>query len=137
MDSEFFLMQRMKNGSEEAMELFVREYYPMIWRYCRLHVADAGHAEDLAQETFVHFFRALPEYRHLGKAANYLHRIAGNLCRDYYKRHTELFMEELPREEQTPISALEEKLDVEEALRRLPRELREVIILYSRGQRAK
>lgn len=29
MDKDFFLIQRMKKGDEEAMELFVRKYYPM------------------------------------------------------------------------------------------------------------
>ena len=82
MDADFLLLHRMRNGDDQAIEDFVQKYYPMILRYCHIHIRDASYAEDLTQETFARFFRTLSQYQHYGKAANYLYVIAGKLCRD-------------------------------------------------------
>ena len=95
MDSDFLLIHRMKNGDDAAIETFVRKHYPVILRYCHLHLSDKSYAEDATQEVFARFFRTLNEYQHYGKAANYLYVIAGNLCRDYHKKPDEITMEEL------------------------------------------
>lgn len=90
MDPDFLLIIRMKDGDEEAIEEFVRKYYPAVLRYCLLRIDDAGYAPDAVQETFERFFRNFARYRHYGKAANYLYVIAGNVCRDYYRNRREV-----------------------------------------------
>lgn len=94
MDADFLLIKRMKQGDEDAFDVFIRRYYGDILRYCAYRCADTGCAEDLTQETFVRFFEKLSDYRHMGKAKNYLYTIAGNLCRNEYKRQTGVPMEE-------------------------------------------
>ena len=130
MDADFLLLHRMRNGDDQAIEDFVRKYYPMILRYCHLHIQDLGYAEDLTQETFARFFRTLHQYQHYGKAANYLYVIAGNLCRDYHKRAGEIPTEELPEQPVYQMDFLDLRLDIHRALEQLPPELREVTILY-------
>ena len=130
MDAEFFLVHKMKNGDEEAMERFVRNYYGRILQYCRSHAAAEGMAEDLAQETFARFFQSLPAYRHRGKLANYLYVIAGNLCRDSKKKRREAVMEYLPETGTNPLEGAEGRMDLETAIRRLHPKLREVILLH-------
>lgn len=130
MDRDFLLVRRMKNGDEEAMECFVRKYYPAVLNYCRYHIMNTGYAEDLTQETFARFFRALGDYCHKGKVGNYLYVIAGNLCRDFYKKGREIAMDELPEGETAPFEDIDRKLDMERALAQLPDELREVVILH-------
>ena len=98
MDADFLLLRRMRQGDEMAIEEFVRKYYPLVLRYCRLHLWDTGEAEDVTQEVFARFFRTLPQYQHSGKAANYLYVIAGNLCRDSFKKIRPLPLEEVPEE---------------------------------------
>ena len=90
MDPDFLLIIRMKDGDDEAIEEFVRKYYPAVLRYCLLRIDDAGYAPDAVQETFERFFRNLARYRHYGKAANYLYVIAWNICRDYYRNRREM-----------------------------------------------
>lgn len=128
MDEDFWLIRRMKQGDEQAIEDFVRKYYPVILRYCRIHIQDPGYAEDMTQETFARFFRTLPQYQHYGKAANYLYVIAGNCCRDHCKKHLELPLDELP--ETASEDVLEEQTDVRLALSRLPKEFRETAVLF-------
>ena len=130
MDADFLLLHRMRNGDDQAIENFVRKYYPLILRYCQLHIQDLGYAEDLTQETFARFFRTLSQYQHYGKAANYLYVIAGNLCRDHHKRPVEILMEELPEQLVYQMETLDLRLDIHRALAQLPPELREVTILY-------
>lgn len=84
MDADFLLIHKMKNGDEEAIEVFVKKYYSTIRNYCRLHTYTDCDAEDITQATFEHFFRSFRSYHHLGKTANYLYVIARNLCRDSY-----------------------------------------------------
>ena len=133
MEKDFLLVQRMKLGDKDAAETFVRKYYPMILRYCRLHVYDKNSAEDMTQATFERFFRAFPTYEHAGKAVNYLYVIAGNLCRDLGRKHVEMparLPEQLPGQGEDGWQAqIEDRLDVEQTLKELPGDLREVVIL--------
>ena len=130
MDADFLLLHRMRHGDDQAIEDFVRKYYPMILRYCHIHIRDLGYAEDLTQETFAQFFRTFSQYQHYGKAANYLYVIAGNLCRDYHKKPEAILMEELSEQSVYQTDTLDIRLDVHRALKQLQPELREVTILY-------
>ena len=90
MDPDAGLIRRMNQGDDEAIEAFVRKYYPQILGYCCYHLRHRQDGEDVTQETFARFFASLDRYRHYGKAANYLYVIAGNLCRDHLRRRQEL-----------------------------------------------
>lgn len=135
MDIDFLLLQRMKRGDENAFNVFVRKYYKEILNYCNYHCLDTSTAEDLTQETFLRFFEKLSDYRYMGKTKNYLYTIAGNLCRDSYKKIRESLLEEQSLEIQDCLHPPEtdellNRLTIKAALDRLPAELREVIILY-------
>lgn len=134
MDTDFLLIRKMKQGDEEAMEFFVRKYYLDILQYCKYHCFNREYAEDLTQETFIKFFGNLSVYHYSGKTKNFLYTIARNLCRDYYKKIKEIPMEEIPeseeKKEKNKIEQIQNKLLVEWALKRLPEEFREVVILY-------
>ena len=86
MNSDSILIWRMRKGDEKPVDEFVGKYYDRILQYFRLRISDFGQAEDLTQETFEKFFRSFGEYRHYGKAINYLYVIAGNTCKDFYKK---------------------------------------------------
>ena len=132
MDSDFFLIQKMKNGDDGAIESFVRKYYPKIFQYCLLHIRDRGDAEDLTQETFLKFFQSFERYQHRGKCSAFLYAIASNACRDYYRKAKEQYVEEIPEraEEDREMGTAEIRMDVENAVARLPEELKETAILF-------
>ena len=130
LDLDCLLVQRMRMGDERALDAFVTKYYPAILKYCRLHIDDYGSAEDMAQETFARFFRTLKQYRHYGKAANYLYVIAANVCRDYYRQKRELPLETLPEGPDQRVESPEIQAEVRMALDSLPEEIREVAVLY-------
>ena len=132
MDSDFFLIQKMKNGDDGAVENFVRKYYPKIFQYCLLHIRDRGDAEDLTQETFLKFFQSFERYQHRGKCSAFLYAIASNACRDYYRKAKEQYVEEIPEraEEDREMGTAEIRMDVENAVARLPEELKETAIFF-------
>lgn len=135
MDTDFLLIRQMKQGEDTAFDSFIRKYYKEILSYCNYHCPDQEYAEDLTQETFVRFFAKLSDYRYKGKTKNYLYTIAGNLCKDYFKRIKEIPVEEMElyRETgngETQIEDSINKLTVGWALSQLPDELREVVILF-------
>lgn len=131
MDADFRLLSQMKRGEEEAIECFVRKYYPSILQYCHYHLQEIHDAEDLTQETFARFFASLDRYKHYGKAANYLYVIAGNLCRDHYRRQSELPLADLPEPADRPLDTLDTRLDLQDAFRVLPPEIQPAAVLFS------
>lgn len=130
MDGDLILILRMRSGDEQAVEAFVRKYYGAIGKYCLLHCRNKSDAEDLTQVVFEHFFRSFPEYRHHGKALNYLYTIAANVCRDWARKDAPLSLEELESDPEAPPGQEDIRLDVRRALQSLPEELRETAILY-------
>lgn len=135
MDLDLLLIQKMRRGDENAFDVFVRKYYKDILQYCSCHCFDASYAEDLTQETFLRFFAKLSDYRSMGKTRNYLYTIAGNLCRDYYKKVKVNSLQEQSEEVQNNLQPSEtetivNKLTIEDALHSLPEELQDVVVLY-------
>lgn len=135
MDFDLLLIQKMKRGNENAFDIFVRKHYEEILKYCSYHCLDTSYAEDLTQETFLHFFEKLSDYHYIGKTRNYLYTIAGNLCRDYYRKTKENLLEEYPKDipsslHHSETESILNKVEIETALKHLPEELQEVIVLY-------
>lgn len=136
MEADFLLVQKMKQGDDGAVEIFVKKYYPKILRYCRYHLPDSACAEDVTQESFEKFFRSLGGYRHYGKAGSYLYAIAANACRDQARKRRELTADMADEilvaaagaADNTANAAV--RLDVDAALLKLPEELRQVAVLF-------
>ncbi|MCR5753520.1 MAG: RNA polymerase sigma factor [Acetatifactor sp.] len=108
-------------------EKTIRKYYDDIFRYCYHHVGDKAAAEDLCQDTFLSFIEHFQEYRQQGKAKNYLYTIACNKCKDYFKKHKPILLEDYP--EQADESEFEQNVVIRQMLGELPADLREAVVL--------
>ena len=133
--NDFLLIRKMKQGDDNAFDLFVHKYYQEILSYCYHHCFDQTYAEDFTQETFIRFFTKLSDYHYKGKTLNYLYTIAGNLCKDYLKKTKEILLEENEslEENQAEENQTEQILNrvlIEQVLGQLPDESREVLTLY-------
>lgn len=131
MDS--WLVHLARAGDEDACEKLVKKYYPSIYQYCLLHINDPYEAEDLTQEVFTRFFSNLYRYKEYGKVKNYLYTIAGNTVKNYYKKKKDIPSEELLKSEDSSKNHVEElgvRLTIEQAVRKLPEEIRETAVLY-------
>ena len=135
MYNDFLLIRKMKQGDDNAFDLFVHKYYQEILSYCHHHCFDKTYAEDLTQETFIRFFTRLPDYHYKGKTLNYLYTIAGNLCKDYLKKTKEILLEENEslegnQAEENQTEQILNRVLIEQVLGQLPDESREVLTLY-------
>lgn len=63
------------------MALDIEEQYDKIYRYCYYRLRNREQAEDVTQETFLHWFSS-DTYRNTGQVLQYLYTIARNLCVD-------------------------------------------------------
>lgn len=82
-DTDLLLVERVRNGDKRAFELLMEKYRRKIGRLLSRMVRDPEEVEDIAQETFIKAYRALPQFR--GDAAFYtwLYRIAVNTAKNY------------------------------------------------------
>ena len=76
------------------------------------------------------FYENIEIYENKGKFQNYLYVIAGNACKDYFKKKKIYSLEEVPEfGNENTILETENKILVQQALESLTMEEREIIIL--------
>lgn len=123
-------IKQFEKGDKEGINALFDKYYDRVYGYCYRHVTHRENAQDLTQEVFLRVFKHIGDYRHYGKFENYLYVVAGNLCRDFYKKKKFYSLEdlELQAEEEGFVKA-EQTLAVKEVLDRLPELEREIIYL--------
>jgi RNA polymerase sigma-70 factor (ECF subfamily) len=80
------LIQRFLAGEEATFDLLVARYYQRIDRLVQHVVGHPMMAEDIAQETFLRAYRALPRFRGEASFYSWLYRIAINLCMSYLRQ---------------------------------------------------
>ena len=79
-ESEPRLIQRAQRGDHEAFAVLVAEHQTYVYDLALRVLNDENEALDLAQETFVRAWTALPNFRGQSQFRTWLYRIATNLC---------------------------------------------------------
>lgn len=80
-DSDQMLVERTVAGDQRAFELLVIKYQRRIERLVGRMVRDVDLVEDIAQETFIRAYRALPQFRGEAQFYTWLYRIAVNTAK--------------------------------------------------------
>jgi RNA polymerase sigma-70 factor, ECF subfamily len=80
-DADALLVERVKRGDVRAFEMLVVKYRRRIERLISRMVRDSGLVEDIAQESFVRAYRALPQFRGESAFYTWLYRIAVNTAK--------------------------------------------------------
>jgi RNA polymerase sigma-70 factor (ECF subfamily) len=80
-DADALLIQRIKNGDVRAFEMLVVKYQRRIERLIGRMVRDVDLVQDIAQETFIRAYRALPQFRGESAFYTWLYRIAVNTAK--------------------------------------------------------
>ena len=75
------LVERFKNGDVKAFEMLVVKYQRRIERLVGRMVRDVDLVPDIAQETFIRAYRALPQFRGESAFYTWLYRIAVNTAK--------------------------------------------------------
>lgn len=77
------LVERALKGDKAAFELLVSKYHRKIIRLIARLLRDPAEVEDMAQETFIKAYQALPSFRGDSAFYTWLYRIAVNTAKNY------------------------------------------------------
>jgi RNA polymerase sigma-70 factor, ECF subfamily len=80
-DADALLVERAKRGEVHAFEMLVVKYQRRIERLISRMVRDVDLVQDIAQETFIRAYRALPQFRGESAFYTWLYRIAVNTAK--------------------------------------------------------
>jgi RNA polymerase sigma-70 factor, ECF subfamily len=80
-DADALLVERAKRGEVSAFEMLVVKYQRRIERLIGRMVRDTDLVQDIAQETFIRAYRALPQFRGDSAFYTWLYRIAVNTAK--------------------------------------------------------
>jgi len=80
-DADAVLVERAKTGDRTAFEMLVVKYQRRIERLIGRMVRDVDLVPDIAQETFIRAYRALPQFRGESAFYTWLYRIAVNTAK--------------------------------------------------------
>jgi RNA polymerase sigma-70 factor (ECF subfamily) len=79
-ETEQILIQRAQKGNHDAFAVLVDEHQRYVYNLALRVVKDENEALDLAQETFVRAWTALPNFKGQSQFRTWLYRIVTNLC---------------------------------------------------------
>ena len=79
-DTEQDLIKRAQRGEQEAFAALVMEHQHYVYNLALRVLKNEEEALDLAQETFVRAWTALPNFRGQSQYRTWLYRIVTNLC---------------------------------------------------------
>jgi RNA polymerase sigma-70 factor (ECF subfamily) len=119
-------------GDSDAMAAFIRDSQQEVRSLCA-YLVDSEIADDLAQETFLRAFRALPGFRGDSSARTWLLAIARRVCMDELRRRSR------QRRRESPMLALDDReptaaddtneIEVQELLSHLQEDRRTAFVL--------
>jgi RNA polymerase sigma-70 factor (ECF subfamily) len=132
------LMVAYAAGEDPAVAELFRRYAPILLGLVRRRLGGAADAKDVVQQTFLQLHRARRDFRREMRFRPWIMTIALNLARDLLRRRgrhpeSEIDEERLPAPEHEPDDAdgaSERSVRMQSALRRIPRQQREVIELH-------
>ena len=118
---------------DQTIERLITQYQTSLLRLCYMQLQDQALAEDAVQETFLKAYKGFDSFRGDSSEKTWLTRIAVNTCRDFQRggwfKHTDRRV----TPDMLPIGTVQpdtEDLDLSLAVMKLPRKMREAILLY-------
>jgi RNA polymerase sigma-70 factor (ECF subfamily) len=147
-------MERLMAGQDTALNDLMERHATPLFHFLSRLTGNEDDANDLAQETFVRVFKSCKSYRPGQKFSTWLFTSAANLARNHFRwrsRHPGLSLEAenpvteqslgstLPSNTPTPkegVVAAERAQVVRDAVRSLPDEMREAIVLCEWEERS-
>jgi RNA polymerase sigma-70 factor (ECF subfamily) len=135
--AEARLVERLRQGDADAEHKFVRAYYPGVFRYLLYLTGRREQAEDLCQETFLQAWRRLETFQGRAPLRLWLHRIAHReFLQALRSQRPQGSLEEVAEPPSPPGADWTEAMELREAIRKLPTEEGEIVVLhYMEGYR--
>lgn len=128
------LIEKAKEGDSRAIRALYDAHADRVYAVIRRLAGDDAEAEDWAQEAWLRVFRALPGFRGESRLGTWIHRIAINSAlhgrrRERRRLDSMTSMDGVPEPAATMDRPLL-RLDLVEAVDRLPARMRRVLVLH-------
>lgn len=130
------LIEQISRGQKDAYQQLLHRQLPAVSRFVLRLTGQAAETEDIVQEVFLRLWTQADRFDpQLAGVSTWLHRIAHNLCIDYFRKHNRLDSKAQPTDSTggiEPDAVLEgstRRQDVTLALSALPERQRSAIIL--------
>jgi len=123
------VVQACKQGNTDSYKLLVKRHYRHVFALCLGVIGNVHDAEDIAQEVML---KGLVKIKKLSKGKQFeawILQIAKNLCIDFLRRRKRIKPVNL-RQQMQAGQRNQEKHELEQAVRRLPKELRLPLVMY-------
>lgn len=120
-DSDFLLVDRLRNKEEAAFAIVFNSYYAVLCGYANKYLNDAETAEEIVQDVFVKFWEKCEFLAPESSIKSYLFRSVHNTClnhlkhlkvRDAYRQYVVNYLEK----ETTYAYGIHEEPDLEEKI---------------------
>jgi RNA polymerase sigma-70 factor (ECF subfamily) len=131
--SDFQLIDLAINGDDRAFQLLVERHQRIVATASMNMVGDMDIAQEIGQQTFIRFYKAMSSFKKEAKLSTYLTRIAINLSLNHLKRNQTFANRSLDLSKadkvQTASDSFDNKQVVNMALQMLDDKHRSVVIL--------
>jgi RNA polymerase sigma-70 factor (ECF subfamily) len=123
-------MAETRKGSQAAFEALFERYREPVWRFFRRRTADAGVAQELAQDTFVALLEGARRYKAKGMFRSYLFGVAYNVLLADRRRRVQRQTEPLAADPvEVAAGDRDDEIWVREAIASLDEHDREILML--------
>jgi len=123
------MVERFRQGDPDALSALFDMHVERVYAYARHIVGNREDAEEIASESFERAFRKAVDYRGDGPFRGWLFGITRNLCRDRLRQPRLLTVSDIIGEVDSAPESTALHEDVRMALRELPDEYQDVLVL--------
>ena len=131
------LVRACQRNDKTAYSELAKRHYRHVFAMCLGMLGNVDDAEDVAQEAMLRGLLKIKKLDKVGQFESWILQIAKNLCIDFIRRrkYTKVFGIVQPEQ---PTRRIENNHDLQQAIRRLPQELRvPLTMFYFDGKNAK
>lgn len=88
--SEKEIIQKIKNGEIDYYSLIVKKYSFLIYQYVKKKIKNINDVEDIVQNIFIAFYKAIDRFNEEKSIKPYLFQIVANELKMFYRKNQKL-----------------------------------------------
>lgn len=123
------------SGDPDALQVLLRRHETRVYGLAYRILGDRNDALDATQEVFILTFRKAKSFRRESAFTTWLYRLTVNACRDLGRKRSRspIPMKEVHPDTTDRTTFVEDRLEIEAALGKLPADQREALVLREIG----
>lgn len=131
------IVERCKIGEIEAYKILYTRYNRPLFHTAYRMLGNKEDAEDAVQTTFLKVYKSIQKFQYKSKFSTYLFRILMNTCIDIGKKKTKYKFQSMEKIEYKNFNNpdYEVKMEIDQALEKLPHKQRECFLLFTVADR--